>query len=90
MNTVDRDDNVIFPFGTYSPAQSKQSIVEMIENILDRARAGEIVGFAYAALTVNERVKTMADPGEKGYAALSGAINALHHDVCKIWLGSDE
>lgn len=56
------------------PGEPVQSVIEDIENLLERARSGEITGIAYAASTdVEDDIITMISNSDgKAYQLLAG------------------
>lgn len=79
---------VIAPFGPsiHAPVVDS-SIVEALEELLDRARRGEIAAFAYATVANNETVGNGWRGDGPGIGNLMlGAVSALHARYTQAWL----
>ena len=69
-------DNITPLFGAPDDPDSKAELVETLEDLLDRARAGQLIGFAYAGLQ-DSRLAMHGLAGDVGSYAVPGALEIV-------------
>ena len=76
--SINRNGEVLPPEGIVS-----DKLIETLESLLDRARSGEIIGFAGAVLQ-KDRTGTYWISGYTGGFSMLGALDCVRHRLVRI------
>jgi hypothetical protein len=64
--------------------QASADIVEMLEDVLERAKNGQVIGLAYVVVEPGRRFEMNYRAGHGIRHSLVAGVCALHHDMGKI------
>jgi hypothetical protein len=76
---------ILKPFGDYFTLGPNKRVIALLEEALEEAKKGEIVGVAMAKILPNGEVATAADEGNRGFAEICGSVAVLQHDLIVKW-----
>jgi len=76
---------ILKPFGEYLALGADEGVIEVVEDLLAKARAGEIVAVAVAAIAPNGFCLTRANRGTRGMGELVGGVAALQQEIIEQW-----
>ena len=71
------------------PGEANPDMVEVIEGLLDRAKSGELRGFAYATYSVGEFTGTGWEGSDGSRHPMSSAIQMLQHRYTQALMGDE-
>jgi short subunit fatty acids transporter len=79
-------ENNVVPLGrVVATNEPVQSVIEELEMLLERARAGEVRAIAYVVVDGGGASTTCWDIGTVKAAVLVGGIARLQYNACKAW-----
>lgn len=76
---------ILKPFGDYKVPGPNAEIVLLLEELLEMAKKGEIIGIAVATITKAHKVGNINLVGSASYAELLGAADILKDDIKEAW-----
>ena len=78
--------NVVSIGGVHVPGEVNPVLIEMLETLLDRAKRGEVVAVAYAAVTANGDGASAWEQSDTRVNQLAAPILALQYRYAKAML----
>lgn len=82
--------NVTALKGAAIPGDVSQAVIDVLEQLLDEARRGEIVGLAYTASVPNGDTRNGWAHAKGGGHQLSTGVLILSHDYARAWLDTGD
>jgi hypothetical protein len=76
---------ILKPFGHFETPGVDPQLVEMMEEILERARKGEITAVGVALINGANEIENYSHVGTAGWGRLLGAVTLMQHDICVDW-----
>lgn len=80
---------ILKPFGDYYTEGPNKRVIAILQEALDEAKKGEIVGIAVAKILPNGEIGSDADCGNRCFAELCGSVAVLQHDLIEKWKSHD-
>jgi hypothetical protein len=81
MNPPEKSAEILTPFGKYRTPQASKEIIDLMEEMLERAKRGEVTALALVALAPNDHSITAWRQGQHSMFTVVGLIDILKDDV---------
>ena len=76
---------ILKPFGEFLVPGPNPGLVSLLEEALERAKAGEYIAGAISLVTKNHKMANALDIGSASYAELLGGVDVLKDDIKDAW-----
>jgi hypothetical protein len=76
---------ILKPFGDYKTPDANDAVIKALEDLVAKAKAGEIQSFACAYVMSNDWTAYRNENGTSGLARLLGAVTVMQHAICNSW-----
>lgn len=84
---MDDEKNNVIPIseGIYDVPGVQDSVIDLLEELLELAEKGEIIGIVIGAVRANGEIGTFSRKGSARYSVLLSAATMTQFDLCYHW-----
>jgi hypothetical protein len=76
---------ILKPFGDYKTPGPSADVISLLEEMLEKAKHGEILAIAIAAVRPDGYVQTRAHKGNRGMSEIVGAVAVMQYYLMRSW-----